>query len=639
MFDLFRSRAKAVRILLGAMLAMVALSMLVYLIPGAGTPTTSANGDDQVVAEVGKDVVTVPEVDLQIKNLLQGRSLPANMVGSYLPQLIDQAITDHAVAFEAQRLGITVSDADLANIIRSFPFGSMPPDQYQQYIAENIGTTVPQFEANVRMAAYQNALQQIAMEGVIVTPAEVEHAYRLHNDKIKLEYLAFDPVKTAKDVKLTPEELKDYFEKNKGFFPVPETRSFQLIVADQAKIAATIEVADSQVDAYYHTHMDQYRTPDRVHARHILLSTTGKSDADKVKIKAKAEDLLKQLRAGANFAQLAQSNSEDPGSATKGGDLGWVVRGQMVKEFEDATFSLKPTEISNVITTQYGYHIIQVLEKEPARLRTLEEVKPEIVNTLRNQTVFDKMQNLTDQAHAELAKAPQNAQEIANKLGLVFENFERYRAGMPIAGMGSDPQLPQAVMALKKGEVSQVIQAGNKLAIVVLTGITPPHPPEFADAEQQVRQTESQQKAMQLVAENSKKAFDLVNSMGGDMQAAAKKLGLEVKTTDFFPRDGAAEGIGTAQYLGDSFDKPIGTVLGPLNVGSQTVVVKIIERQPADMNKLAAERDSLVAQIKQGKAGERQALMQDSVLSRLIQEGKVKKHQDVINRMLARYRS
>src|SRR5271166_719032 len=224
MFDLFRSRAKAVRILLGAMLAMVALSMLVYLIPGAGAPTVG-DKNDQVVAEVGKDVVTVPEIDIQVKNLLQGRSLPASMVGSYLPQLIDQAITDRAIAFEAQRLGIEISDQDLVNIIHSFPFGTMPPDQYRQYVEQQIGVTVPEFEANVRLAAYQNALQQIAMEGVIVTPAEVEKAYRLHNDKIKIEYIAFDPVKTAKELKPTPEELRSYFDKNRGFFPVPETRS------------------------------------------------------------------------------------------------------------------------------------------------------------------------------------------------------------------------------------------------------------------------------------------------------------------------------------------------------------------------------------------------------------------------------
>jgi len=639
MFDLFRSRAKAVRILLGAMLAMVALSMLVYLIPGAGT-TTTGDKNDQVVAEIGKDAVTVQEIDVQVKNLLQGRSLPASMVGSYLPQVIDQAITDRAIAYEAQRLGIEVSDQDLAAIIRTFPFGTMPPDQYRQYIAEQIGTTVQDFEANVRLSAYQKALQDIAIEGVIVAPAEVEQAYRLHADKIKLEYIAFDPVATSRTVKPTPDEVKAYFEKNKSFYPMPETRNFQLIVADLGKIAQTIQISDSQVEAYYHSHMDQYRTPDRVHARHILLSTTGKADADKVKIKARAEDLLKQLRAGANFAELAQKNSEDPGSASKGGDLGWVVRGQMVKEFEDTTFALKPTEISNVITTQYGFHIIQVLEKEPARLKTLEEVKAQILSALRNQIVFDRMQTLEDQAHAELVQAPQNAEQIATKLGLSFQNFENYRVGTPIAGLGNEQkEVSQAIGALKKGEVSPVVQAGNRLVVVELTSINPPHPAVFSEIEAQVRQNFNQQRAVELVAENSRKAADLANSSGGDLQAAAKKMGVEVKSTDFFPRDGAAEGIGSAQYLGDSFDKPVGTVIGPLNVGTQTVVVKIVERQPADMTKLAAQRDSIVTQLKQRKAGQRQALLQDSVVFRLIQEGKIKKHQDVINRMLARYRT
>ncbi len=638
MFDLFRSRAKAVRILLGAMLAIVALSMLVYLIPGAGSPAMDTQGD-QVIADIGKQPVTVQQVDMQIRNQLQGAKIPPEMADVYVPQLIDQAIAVRAIAWESQRLGFQISDADLAYEIRSLQFGSLPPDQYKQYVEQQFNLTVPDFENNLRLNAYSTALQSMALEGSVVSAAEVETAYKRQNEKVKFEYVALIPEKIAGDLKPTDAELKTFFEGNKGFFPMPETRDAQLIVADQTKIGESIPVPDSDVSAYYNSHQDQYRTPERVHARHILLATANKSDAEKAKIKAKAEDLLKQLRAGADFAQIAEKNSEDPGSATKGGDLSWVVRGQMVKEFEDATFALKPKEISNIITTQYGFHIIQVLEREPAHLKTLDEVKPEILTTLRSQTVFDKMQALAEQARQELVKNPANAQQIAGKLGLQFVELKNYRPGNPIPELGNDNQAGVALSSLKKGEVSQIVQSGTKLAVGEVTAINPPHAAEFSEVQLQVKSVYMQQKGTSLAAEKQNKVLELLKANGGDLHAAGKSMGLEVKTADFFSRDGAAEGIGPGRVLGDAFDKPDGTIIGPVSISGQTVIGKVVERQAADPAKLAEQRQTIVSQLKAQKAQEVAPLLQDSILTRLIQDGTVKKHQGVINKLIARYRS
>jgi peptidyl-prolyl cis-trans isomerase D len=638
MFDLFRSRAKAVRIMLGAMLTMVALSMLVYLIPGAGMPVGSA--DDQVVAEIGKEAVTVPEVDQQIRNVLGNRQLPADLMASYIPQIVDQAISDRAVAYEAQQLGFQVTDQELAKTLRSLQFGNLPPDQYRQYVEQQMGMSVQDFENNVRLKNYQDAIQMVALEGIIVTPAEVEAQYHKQNDKLKLDYIAFDPTKLAADVKPSAEDLKAYFDKNRNLFVVPEARDVQLVIADQAKVAASIQVSDAQIQNYYNSHKDQYRTPERVHARHILLSTTNKPKDEIPKIQAKAEDLLKQIRAGADFAKLAEKNSDDPGSASKGGDLGWVVRGQMVKNFEDTVFSLKPKEVSNVVTTEYGFHIIQVLEKEPARLQPLDEVKDQIAATLRNQTVFDRMQNLTDQAHAELLKSPKDAQQIAQKLGLLFVTADKFSQGGTLPELGADAQTGAAIMSLKPGEVSQELQSGNKLAIAEVTAIYAAHPAEMSEVEAKVRKAYTENHAMDLAAEKSKKAADLLKQNGGDLKAAAKSVGMDVKTSDFFTRSGAIEGVGSASALGDVFDKPVGTIIGPIATGAgPTLLGKIVARQDADMSKLAQDRDSIVTQLKGQKAQQRVLLFQDSVLSALIRQGKIKKHQDVINRLIARYRT
>jgi peptidyl-prolyl cis-trans isomerase D len=637
MFDLFRSRAKAVRIMLGAMLAIVAVSMLLYLIPGTGI-TAADSSNDQVIAEIGKSTVTVGQVQQQLRNVLQNRQLPPEFAATYIPQLVDQAIAERAVAYEAEQLGFRVSDRDLATTLRSFQFASLPPDQYQQYVEQQYGTTVPDFEENVRALAYEDSLTMIVAEGIIITPAEAEAEYRRRNQKIKVDYIAFSASKTMADMKPTPEEINAYWAKNKGFYNVPETRDVQFVVADQAKVADTIQITDAQIQDYYNAHRDEYRTPERVKARHILLSTANKPKEEVPKIQAQAEALLKQIKAGGDFAELAKKNSQDPGSAQKGGDLGWVSRGQMVKPFEDAAFALKPNEISNVITTEYGFHIIQVQERQPAHLQTLDEVKPAIVLALKSQTVFDRMQELADKAHAELVKSPQNAQQIATQLGLEFVAVPGYRPGTPIAQLGNDPQVGASLQGMKAGEVSSVIQAGNKLAVAVVTGIKPPHPAELAEVEAQVRQGYLQGESNRIVTEKAAKAAELLKQNGGDLKAAAKAVGGEVKSTDFFTSSGAAEGIGSASVFADYFGKPVGTTFGPLPANGQTIVGKVADRQDADMSKYAQERDTIIEQLKGKKKTDRLGLLQDSILADLIQRGKVKKHQAVIDRLVSQYR-
>lgn len=637
MFNLFRSRAKLTKILLGALLTVVALSMLVYLIPGYGTPAVD-NGD-QVIAEVGKNVVTVQDVEQALRNQLQNKQLPPDLAASFIPQLIDQAIGDRAVAYESQQLGFRVSDKDLAQTLRSLPIGGLPPDQYEQAVEQQTQMTVPDFENNVRQTMYEQSVVALATEGIVVTPAEVEAEYRKRNEKIKIDYIGFDPAKIAADLKPTTQDLETYFKTARNSFQMPETRSVQLIVADQAKVAESIQISDAQVQAYYNSHRDEYRTPERVHARHILLSTANKPKDEVPKIQAQAEDLLKQIKGGADFAELAKKNSQDPGSAVKGGDLGWVVRGQTVKNFEDAAFSLKPKEISNVISTEYGFHIIQVLEKEPAHTQTLDEVKPQILTTLRNQTVFDKMQNLADQAHEALVKAPQNAQQIADQLNLTFLSTDKYGTPGALPSLGPDQQLSATLLAMKPGEVSQVVQVGNKLIVGEVTAIHPPRPGEFNEVENRVRQQYSQLLAAKQAKEKSAKAAEIMKQNGGDLKATAKAVGLTVTSTDFFPRTGAAEGIGSASFLGNSFDLPVGSAFGPVDVGTQTVIGKIAGRQDADMSKLPQERDQIVLQLKARMAQDRQNLLQDSILTQLIRSGKVKIHQAVVDKLIARYKS
>jgi peptidyl-prolyl cis-trans isomerase D len=638
MFNLFRSRDKAVRILLGGLLGLVALSMLIYLIPGAGMPTTGS-GNNEVIAEVGKETLTAQDIQRLVQERMAGRQIPPEMMQFMLPQLVDQSINDLAVAYEAKRMGFDVTDAQLANQLRAMPnLANLPADQYRMTI-ENLGYNVPQFENNMRKKMISLYLLNIALEGIVVTPQEIEQEYNRRNEKIKVDYIVFDPQKIKAEIKPTEQDLQAAFNATKSQYTMPETRSFRLVVADPAQISQTLQISDAQLQQYYNSHKDQFRTPERVKVRHILVMTTNKPKDEVDKLRKKADDLLKQIKGGADFAKLAQENSDDPGSKTKGGDLGWVVRGQTVKNFENTAFSLKPGQTSDVITTEYGFHIIQVQEKQDARLQPFDEVKTQIADDLKKGMVNDKTQNLADQARAEMAKAPQNSEQIANQLGLTFAKGGRLKSTDPMPIVGVEKGLADNIFTLKPGEVSPVMQGGNRLIIAVVDNVYPPHPAQFSDVETQVRDRFIMEQANKIVADRSKQAADMLKENGGDLKAVAKKFGAEVKSSDWFNRQGAVEGVGSASYFESGFTSPVGSSLGAVNTGNLTVVAKVVDRQNPDPAKLAQERDSILQQLKQKKAEERSLLFEDSILNRLVAEGKVKIHKDVINRIIARYRS
>lgn len=642
MFDLFRSRDKAVRYLIGALLGLVALSLVITLIPGYGAPS---GPPEQIVAQIGDESLSVREVQATVQNALRGRKVPNEMVQFYVPQIIDQMITERAVAYQADRMGFRITDEELATAIRSmlvqyFPGGEIKREDYARFLSQQ-GLSIQEFEKNIRTNLLLLRLQNIALEGALVTPEEIEKEYRRRNDKVKVEFVKYTPPTDLRgQVTITPEEIRNYFNTQRSQFNTTEKRSFDLLIADEAKIGAALQLPESELRAAYNSTLDRYRTPERVRVRHILIKTTDKPAPEVAKAEAKANELLKQIRAGGDFADLAKKNSEDTGSAVKGGDLDWVTRGQTVPNFESSAFSLKPNEISNVIKTEYGFHILQVLEKETARVKPFEEVREQLVTERRREAVFNRMQQAVEQARAELIRNPKAAEQIAAKHGLTFHRVEKVGKGESVPEVGTSPELESAVLGLRPNEVSQVVQAAQtKLAVAVLTQILPPRPSEFAEVEGQIRERLTAQKSQVLIDEKIKQVTaQLKAGSGGDLRALAKQTGGELKTSDFFAVEGAAEGIGPATYLAEAFTKPVGSFVGPFTIGSQVFLAKVIEKQSADPGQLAAEREKMLLALKRKRAGERKELFEDGLLTQLLKEGKVKKYTDNIDRVVQGYR-
>jgi peptidyl-prolyl cis-trans isomerase D len=215
-----------------------------------------------------------------------------------------------------------------------------------------------------------------------------------------------------------------------------------------------------------------------------------------------------------------------------------------------------------------------------------------------------------------------------------------YTPGMQVPELGSSPEFDQAVATLKKGEVSQAVSAGNKVALAVVTDVIPAHPSSFEEVQGQIHDLMVQNRSNAAVQKHANELIEKARAMGGDLAKAAKAMGLEVKTSNDVDRAGNIEGIGQASYVSEAFTRPDGTVFGPVGVpDGGTIVAKVVSHGGADLSQLPAQRNIIRDEIKSQRARERNTLFESGVKDMLIKQGKIKIHQDVINRLIGNYRT
>ena len=639
MFDLFRSRDKAVRITLSVLLGLVGLSMVTYLIPTTGTGTGTTT-DTTVVASIGKEDLTAQQVSKQIQNMTKSRQLPAELLAIYVPQIVQQMISERAMAYEANRLGIRVSSDETENaIVDSLPAeivkGGKVDSATLDALLQQQGMTMGDLKNDMSRQLAISRLRQIVGEGVVVTPREIVDEFHRKNDKVRIDYALVAPAKYQAEAEPTDAEIKAYYDANKGSFQTPEKRSLAIILLDPNKIPAPIP-SDAELKKDYTAKQDTFRTPERVQARHILIKSDASNDSA---MKAKAEGLLKQIQAGGDFAKLATENSDDTGSKPQGGELGFIVRGQTVPEFEKAAFSLQPGQTSGLVKTTYGYHIIQVEKHEQAHLASFEEVKAQLTADAMQRAQSAGMQNIADKAVAELHKDPLHPEKAAEALGTTVIHADNIQTGDPIPGIGVSKELSDAVAPLRKGEMTPgpIVLPGNKIVVASVMDYQAAHPASLEEAKADVRNRASQDKLQKILQQKSNELLAKAQAMGGDLTKAAKEMGIEVKTSPDVNRNAAIEGIGNAGTIPDAFTKPVGALLGPFAVVGGRGIARIVAQVPADLSALPAQTAGIRDELKQQKSRDRSTLFEDGLKKRLQEQGKLKIHQDAITRLVQTY--
>jgi peptidyl-prolyl cis-trans isomerase D len=615
------------RILLGAVVLVLGGSMLLYLVPQA--PTTGEVPTD-TVAKVGDESITVQDIRQQLDQMRRNSQVLPQLEALYAQQIMQQLVFEKEIEYEAKRLGITVSDQERADRIRQFlPMafngGSFVGiDQYTALVQQRFQLTVPAFEELVRQGLLEEKFRKLVTDGISVGPTELQEGYRYKNEKVKLDYALIKPEDL--EAKITPSdaEIKAAYDKNKSKYQVPERRSVRYALLDVNQLRQTIQIPEDVLKQQYQANIQQYQVPNQVHVQHILFKTVGETDALVEETKKKAEDVLKQARKGAKFEELAKKYSEDPGSKDKGGDLGWIRQGQTVPEFEKAAFSLAPGQISDLVRTQYGFHIIKVLEKQTAHTKPFEEV----MGSLRTQALLNQAEKQANDTADQLSRAIRQSSKIplddlAKQYHLILGETRPVSATDPLLELGNSPDVKDAIFRLRQGELSLPIHNDRGYVVLSLKEVQPAHQGSLEEVHDRVNTDLKHEQAIQL---GKRKAEELVQRVKGGVkfENAAKDLGLDPKTSDSIARDGSISGAASGKQLSAAFNLKQGDIGAPLNLGQNWFVYRVAEKTEADPANYEAQKKQLAEELLQTKRDMAYEAFRTALTDRLKQEGKLK---------------
>ena len=570
-------------------LGIVVLAFIIFYIPDflRGSGADAASGE--TIARVEGQDITANEFRRTYQAQLQAyRSAYGGQMSEQLlkqlgveQQILQQMVDERAQLADARRLGVSVSDAEVRERILSIPAfqenGAFIGDQrYQQLLRmQRPPMTAAEFEDNVRRQLTVQKLRSSVTDWMSVTDKDLEQEYRRRNDKVKLAVVSLTADSFRTQVTVSDGDIAGYFADHKDEFKIPEKRKIRYLLIDIDALRAKVVVPPSEIERTYNNNLEQYSTPEQVRASHILLKTEGKDDAA---VKAKAEDILRQARAGADFAELAKKYSEDEASQKNGGDLDYFGRGRMVAEFDQAAFALEPGKISDLVKTQYGYHIIKVVDKKAATTRPLADVRQQIQDQLAYERAQAQASDLAQALEKEITK-PSDLDRVAKEKGLTVQESGFFARDEPILGLGQSPEAASRAFEMKQGDVAGPLRASRGFIFETMVAKQDPYVPKLDEVKERVREEVIKRKARDLSQQRAAEiALKLKNAP--DFEKAAKASGLEAKTTELIARDSPIPDLGVAKAVEDAaFKLPVGGVSGPIATDNGTAIVKVLDKQ------------------------------------------------------------
>jgi peptidyl-prolyl cis-trans isomerase D len=605
-------------------IAAASVGMVIYLIPGltgmgASTTDTFAAIYPHWYSRLLSSGVTISQqaVSQRASQQIQQR-YPQYAGNPQIEHMIEQQVGQQLVQqqvllIEAEKLGIHATDDDVNQFLHQGQFGEflfpngqyIGSDRYSDFVARQFNMPVPAFELEVRRDIVVRRLEALIAAGATVGDAEVRDAYRKQNVKIKFDYAVISSDDLRKAINPSDGELAGFYQKNAARYAtaVPEERKITYFAVSPNELPGGVpQVSQQEIQQYFGVHRAEYTVPEQARSRHILIKLAPGADAKTdAAAKAKAEGLLKQIQGGANFAELAKQNSDDPGSKEKGGELGFAHHGAMVPEFDNAIFTQKIGD-TKIVKSQFGYHIVQVEERQVAHAQSISEVQPVIQETLIRQKRAADEENYARTLTSEAIKNGLEKTAAAHHLEVATTPLVGARG--VISTFADSSEILGKAFESKQGDPPQYASTGEGYAIFQVTGVAPAHAPAFADWKSHVADDYRNEVLPTMLGLKTQQLANKAKAEG-DLAKAAKEMSATFKTSELVGESGQVPDIGQiSQVAPQLFDLSVGNISGPINTGRTGVVAKLTDKQEPTADEIAKNFDKFRDQLLEQRRGD-----------------------------------
>ena len=584
-------------------LALVVLTFVVFYIPDFLTPSAGA-APSEILAEVEGEPITVGAFTRRYGAQVQAyRNAYGGQINDQLikqlgidRQILTQLVDEEAMVAESRKQGITVSDVEIRERILALPGfqenGKFVGEQrYRQILSfQNPPMTTADFETSLRRALQIEKLRNALTGWMTVSDAELAAEFRKRNEKVKLDVVPVTAEAFKSQVTVTDAEINAAFDKNKERYRIGEKRKIKYALLNVDQVRQTLTVPEAEIEAFYKQNLSQYQTPAQVRASHILIKLEGK---DENTAKAKAEEVLKLAKApNADFAALAKKYSEDESNNSNGGDLDYFGRGRMVPEFENAAFAMKAGEMSDLVKTAFGYHIIKVVDNKPEATRPLAEVRAELEEQLKWQKAQAEAEKQAKAMEATI-KSPADLDRVAKEKGLTVVETGLVQMAEPIQGIGAQPELSGRLFGMKEGEVTQAMRVSTGWVFATISGRQDAYIPKIDEVKTRVSDDVKQEKAVEMAKQRAASiAAELKTAK--DFAAAVKRAGLEIKSTELITRGSAIPDLGISEAIdAAAFALPQGGVSDAITTPQGTAIIRVAEKTTVTDSEIESGRDQL----------------------------------------------
>jgi len=559
--------------------------------------------------KINGDKVSFRQFEKIFRQMLEkqrGRNVESEQIRQ---QTIDEITKQYLLLQQINRMDINISDKE---VIQEIQKNEQEIQWYNMFRERGLANAyIKEKKANIGLQRLKDILYDLAL----VTDNEVKQEYNKKNEKVKIKYIQFPNHEFRSDIKIDEQEAQNYFQENKEKYEVNDQADIKFVKIDPKQM-----VNDEDIEKYYNENKDEFKESEKVKARHILLKVDADaSDEDKAKVKEQAEKVLEEAKKpGADFAKLAEKYSEDKGSAKKGGDLGFFERGRMVKPFEEAAFSLKPGEISDLVETTYGYHIIKVEDKKPVSISPFEKVKTQIKQKIVEQITAEDAKQIADEllydvrvdGFEEAVKQKRYLDLFTDDKREKYKNldleakttgfFEKDASSIPNIGSSwTYKSLVEKVFDMRKNAVDNIEvrnYQGNIDSYFVIELIDKKlrHIPEFSEAKDDVENDIKDEKAKSAAFEAAKQLMNKYED-GDTLETLVKKYESpedekekQVKETKPFAisSSGYIPNLGRArEVMLAAFNLELNEIAGPFKGNNGAFIIQLVEREKAELEK------------------------------------------------------